>query len=278
MEYESFYNFAHEPFSNVPDPRFFYSGPEHAKPFLRIMYSTQRMKGLVVLIGMVGTGKTTLSRKVLSSLLKEKEYLPGMLVLTRDEYPPFWLTSKVAELLQIRDDGSDVYKMQLIARRLFEIKKEGRKPVIIIDEASKLSSDTNLEELRSILNIEDEESKLITFILCGMPILEDLISKNESLRQRVAYFITLAALSESSTGNYVRHRLKVAGAQEEVFTKDAFKEIYKFSKGRPRLINTICDNALLEGVLLQKKPITGEMVGLVSESLGLISQPKLDND
>lgn len=275
MEYESFFNFENEPFSNAPDPRFFFNGPEHAKPFLRLMYSAQRMKGLVVLTGVVGTGKTTLARKILSSLLKEKEYIPGMLVLTRDEYPSFWLTSKIAQLLQIKNNNTDINKIQLISKRLFEIKKAGRKPVVIIDEANKLKTDANLEELRSILNIEDEERRLITFILCGMPELKDLLNKNESLRQRIAYLITLAALTENSTEEYVRFRLKVAGAQDEIFTQHAFEEIYKWSKGRPRLINSICDNALLEGVLLQKKPITGEIVGLASESLGLKSQPEI---
>jgi general secretion pathway protein A len=269
MEYESFFNFEQEPFSNVPDPRFFYSGPEHAKPFLRIMYSAQRMKGLVVLIGNAGTGKTTLSRKVLASLLREKDYFPGMLVLTRDDYPENWLTTKIAQLLQIKSEGSGISTMHLISKKLFQLKDDGIKPIIIIDEANKLESDSSLEELRNILNIEDEERRLITFILCGMPGLREEIEKNESLKQRIAYLITLQSLSESSTGDYVKYRLSVAGAQEEVFTKEAFDEIFKWSQGRPRLINSLCDNALLEGVLLQKKPIDGEVVSLAAESLGL---------
>ena len=269
MEYESFYNFDLEPFSNVPDPKFFYNGPEHAKPFLRIMYSIQRMKGLVLLTGMVGTGKTTLSRKVLAALMKEEEYIPGILVLTKEEYPQFWLTSKIAQLLHVKNGKPDANTIQLIAKKLFKFKEEKRKPVVIIDEANKLKSDENLEELRSILNIEDEERKLITFILSGMPGLKEIVDKNESLKQRIAYLVTLRELSENSTRDYVKHRLKIARAEKEIFTERAFEEIYKCSKGRPRLINTICDNALLEGVLLQKKPITGEIVDLAAESLGL---------
>lgn len=269
MEYESFFDFEQEPFSNVPDPRFFFSGPEHAKPFLRIMYSAQRMKGLVILIGNAGTGKTTLSRKVLSSLLQEKEYFPGMLVLTRDEYPQYWLTSKIAELLKITDGARPDEQISAISKRLFELRKEGRKVVVIIDEANKLKSEENLEELRSILNIEDEDQKLITFILSGMPILKELVDKNESLRQRIAYFIALNAMSEGSTFEYIKHRLKIAGAHDEIFTEDAIAEIFRWSRGRPRIINSICDNALLEAVLLQKKPITGELVDLAAESLGL---------
>jgi len=269
MEYESFYNIEIEPFTNVPDPKFFYSGPEHAKPFLRIMYSVQRMKGLVVLTGMVGTGKTTLTRKVLSALLKEKQYVTGILVLTRDEYPPYWLTAKIAQILQIKNSDSNINNIHLVAQRLFELKKLGRKPVIIIDEANKLKNDSNIEELRSILNIEDEEKKLITFVLCGMPGLQEIIDKNESLRQRIAYQIILKELSKSSSEEYVKHRLMIAGARNEIFTKDAFEEIYRWSNGRPRLINTICDNALLEGVMLHRKPINGEIVTLAAESLGL---------
>ncbi len=276
MEYESFFNFEQEPFSNVPDPRFFFSGPEHAKPFLRIMYSAQRMKGLVILIGNAGTGKTTLSRKVLASLLQEKEFFPGMLVLTRDEYPQYWLTSKIAELLKITNGGNLEERISEISKKLFELRKAGRKVIIIIDEANKLKSEENLEELRSILNIEDEEQKLITFILCGMPALKDLVDKNESLRQRIAYFISLHPMSEGSTFEYIKHRLKIAGAHDEIFTEDSFGEIFRWSKGRPRLINSICDNALLEAVLLQKKPITGEMVDLAAESLGLSSDTETE--
>ncbi len=274
MEYESFFNIEQEPFSNVPDPRFFFSGPEHAKPFLRIMYSAQRMKGLVILTGVAGTGKTTLSRKILASLLNEKEYLPGILVLTRNDYPEQWLTSKIAELLQIKNGNGEKNIIQLISKKLFELKDIGRKPIIIIDEANKLKSDANLEELRSILNIEHEEQKLITFILCGMPILRELVNRNESLRQRIAYIISLRAMSKSSSLNYVKHRLKIAGAHDEIFTDDALEEIYRWSKGKPRIINSICDNALLEAVLLQKKPITGEIIDLASESLGLVSEPE----
>jgi general secretion pathway protein A len=271
MEYESFFNFEQEPFSNVPDPRFFFSGPEHAKPFLRIMYSAQRMKGLVILIGSAGTGKTTLSRKVLASLLQEKEYYPGMLVLTRDEYPPYWLTSKIAELLKITNGEKSEERIVEISKRLFELRKARKKVVIIIDEANKLQSEENLEELRSILNIEDEDQKLITFILSGMPALKDLINTNESLRQRIAYFISLHPMSEGSTFEYVKHRLKIAGAHDEIFTEEAIAEIFRWSHGRPRIINSLCDNALLEAVLLQKKPITGEIVDLAAESLGLSS-------
>lgn len=272
MEYESFFRFEQEPFSNVPDPRFFFSGPEHAKPFLRIMYSAQRMKGLVILIGNAGTGKTTLSRKVLSSLLQEKEYYPGMLVLTRDEYPKYWLTTKIAELLKVSNGGRLDEQISGISKRLFELRRDGKKVIVIIDEANKLKSEENLEELRSILNIEDENQKLITFILSGMPVLKELVDQNESLRQRIAYFISLHPMSEGSTFEYVKHRLKIAGAHDEIFTDEAIAEIFKWSKGRPRLINSICDNALLEAVLLQKKPITGEMVDLAAESLGLLSE------
>lgn len=271
MEYESFFDFEQEPFSNVPDPRFFYSGPEHAKPFLRIMYSAQRMKGLVILIGNAGTGKTTLSRKVLASLLQEKEYLPGMLILTKDEYPQYWLTTKIAQLLKITDGGEPKDQISEITKRLFELRKDGKKVVIIIDEANKLKKEENLEELRSILNIEDEDQKLITFILSGMPVLRELVNRNESLRQRIAYFISLQPMSEGSTFEYVKHRLKIAGAHGEVFTEDAIAEIFRRSHGRPRIINSLCDNALLEAVLLQKKPITGEIVDLAAESLGLMS-------
>jgi type II secretory pathway predicted ATPase ExeA len=234
------------------------------------------MKGLVILIGNAGTGKTTLSRKVLSSLLQEKEYYPGMLVLTRDEYPQNWLTSKIAELLKITDGKSLEERISGISRRLFELKKAGRKVVVIIDEANKLKSEENLEELRSILNIEDEEQKLITFILSGMPVLKELVDKNESLRQRIAYFISLHPMSEGSTFEYIKHRLKIAGAHDEVFTEDAIAEIFRWSRGRPRIINSLCDNALLEAVLLQKKPINGEIVDLAAESLGLSSSTEAE--
>ena len=134
-----------------------------------------------------------------------------------------------------------------------------------------LQSKEIMEEFRGLLNMELPGRKLITFILCGLPEIEHNLKLDEPLHQRVAVRFALHTLGLEPTFEYISHRLSVVGSQGQVFTQQAMKDIHKFSRGYPRLINTICDNALFEAYLRQIKPITPDIIRKVSIDLGLIS-------
>ena len=132
-----------------------------------------------------------------------------------------------------------------------------------------LNSREIMEEFRGLLNMETSEGKLVNFIFFGLQELEQVLSLDEPLKQRVAVRIKLTAYSEENTRDYIKHRLEVAGSERDIFTPEAIKLIYKYSKGSPRLINTICDNALLEGFLFKESVIDDATIKTVAVDLGI---------
>ncbi len=129
-----------------------------------------------------------------------------------------------------------------------------------------------MEEFRGLLNMEIHDGKMVNFVFFGLPELDNILSLDEPLKQRVGIRITLKPFDEKETEEYIMHRLSVAGARENIFTPDAVNMIYKYSKGIPRLINTICDNALLEGYLSKKNKIDRSIIETVVVDLGLNSE------
>ncbi len=273
MSYEDFLNLKIEPFNNVPDTRFFYESEAHKRALFKLMYAAEKMKGLAVLYGEVGTGKTTVSRKFLSLLNSSGKFKTGLLILTHEDFSPEWFIDRIGSLLGLRNmPEKKSEKMSLITRRLMQFYKSGKKTVIIIDEINKMKDAQTIEELRSFLNLELGPERLITFVLVGTPDAEEYISNNESLKQRIAIKIFLPPLNLISVGRYIEHRLKIAGATKRMFTSDSYIKIYQYSGGRPRLINAICDNALLESAFLRKLPVDGMMIDEVAMSLGLVKK------
>ena len=138
-----------------------------------------------------------------------------------------------------------------------------------MDEVQMLNSKEIMEEFRGLLNMETSEGKLVNFIFFGLPDMDQVLSLDEPLKQRIAVRVKLAAYSEENTRDYIKHRMEVAGCQQDIFTPEAITLIYKYSKGSPRLINTICDNALLEGFLFKETEIHEATVKTVAVDLGL---------
>lgn len=163
-----------------------------------------------------------------------------------------------------------------IYRRLLEINESGRTAVLLIDEVQMLKSREIMEEFRGLLNMEMPAGKMINLILFGLPDLEEVLSLDEPLKQRVAMRVVLRPLSEDNAIDYVRH-IHVAGGEQTLFLDDALREIYRYSKGIPRLINTICDNALLEGYLFRAKNIDTSIIKTVAIDLGLNSESSTDS-
>jgi len=270
MDYERFYGFTREPFSDIPDPSLFYSGPEHTRAFIKILHIAKRNRGLGVLIGDVGTGKTTLSRKILKELQSDSKFEAGLLVLTHSDFTMVWFLKKISALLNIETNSEDkTTLMSLITKKLYEIYETNKRVVLIVDEANKIKSEALLEEIRGLLNLELSTGRLVTFIMSGMPELLTNLKQNESMSQRISTVVKLIPLSAISTKEYIRYRIKSAGINNDIFSDTAYDLIYKFSKGRPRIINVICDNALLEGALMKKKPLDAAVIESVVGEMGI---------
>lgn len=268
LNYETFYGFIKEPFSDVPDPQLFYSGPEHTRALVKLLHVIKKGRALGILTGSVGCGKTTIARRILSELEDEDNYYPGLMVLTHQNFGTEWFTRKIGELLGVNFNSYDRSEMVTeIIKQLYNIYREGKKAVILIDEANNITNSEVLEELRGLLNLELQGERLVTIILSGMDEMFENIRYNTSLRQRISAVVNLPPLNMSSTKEYVKYRIEQVGVNENLFDEEAYELIYKFSNGVPRIINVICDNALLEGVLLKKKVVEASILNRVGEEL-----------
>ncbi len=271
MDYLEYYRLSEHPFSNVVDSRFYYNSPQQSEAIIKLKYAVDTKKGLAVVIGNIGAGKTTLARKLLEEL-DEENYEAALLVIIHSSVSSEWLFKKFALQLGVSDLSDD--KIELLGqiyRRLNEINEQGKKAVVLMDEVQMLNSKEIMEEFRGLLNMESSAGKMVNFIFFGLPELDQVLSLDEPLKQRVAVRIKLQSLSEDNTKDYIRHRMGVASCDRDVFTESAIKLICKYSNGSPRLINTICDNALLEGFLFKNPLIDDAIIKAVAVDLGLES-------
>jgi general secretion pathway protein A len=270
MDYLEYYGLKEHPFTNVVDNKFYYSSLQYRDALVKLKYAVDTKKGLAVVIGDIGAGKTTLARRLLEDL-DEERYEATLLVIIHSSVSSEWLLKKFAIQLGINDakENSKVEMLGQIYRRLLEINESGKTAVLLMDEVQMLKSREIMEEFRGLLNMEMPGGKMITLLFFGLPDLENVLSLDEPLRQRVAMKIALKPFSIDDTGDYIRHRLKVAGCSADIFNAEAIREVYHYSTGRPRLINTICDNALLEGYLFKTKTIDETVIKAVAIDLGL---------
>ena len=244
--YTSFFGLQEKPFAITPDPRYLYLSERHAEALAHLLYGINEAGGFIQLTGEVGTGKTTVIRSLL-------EQLPGhaevALILNPRVTPAEFLLTICEELhLQVHDTGRDSTKalMDLLGHYLLEAHARGRRVVLIVDEAQNLSPQT-LEQVRLLTNLETATTKLLQIILIGQEELRTLLEQPElrQLAQRITGRYHLSPLSMDETAGYVKHRMRVAGATAEAFTPGALREIHRLSGGIPRVINVVCDRALL---------------------------------
>jgi general secretion pathway protein A len=244
--YTSFFGLQEKPFAITPDPRYLYLSGRHAEALAHLMYGINEAGGFIQLTGEVGTGKTTVIRSLL-------EQLPGhadvALILNPRVTPAEFLLTICEELhVHVPDSGQGSTKtlMDLLGRHLLDTHARGRRVVLIVDEAQNLSTET-LEQVRLLTNLETATTKLLQIILIGQPELRTLLDQPElrQLAQRITGRYHLDPLSAEESAGYVKHRMRVAGATAEVFTPSALREIHRLSGGIPRVINVICDRALL---------------------------------
>jgi general secretion pathway protein A len=264
--YTAFYGLREKPFALSPDPRFLFLADSHREALAHLLYGLEQGEGFIVVTGEVGTGKTTICRSLLERLGAETEvaflFNPSRTAL---------------ELLQAIDDEfglatEGLGRRELLSRLnsfLLEKKRESRRVVLIIDEAQNLSK-TTLEQVRLLSNLETSSAKLIQIVLLGQPELDVKLDSPElrQLRQRIGVRWSLGPLSQSETIAYVKHRLRIAaGAEREIFSETALRELHRRSGGVPRVVNVLCDRALLAGYAAQAHHIGPKLVKKAAREL-----------
>jgi len=244
--YTNFFGLNEKPFSITPDPRYLFMSERHGEALAHLVYGVTESGGFIQLTGEVGTGKTMLVRTLLLNRMPANANVA--VVLNPQLSAREFLISICEELgVAVPKDRSSIKALiDALNKHLLEAHADGRRTILVVDEAQNLSPDV-LEEVRLLTNLETAKQKLLQIILIGQEELRDLLARNDlrQLAQRITGRYHLEPLSRDETGDYIEHRLKVAGALGEVFDAGAKREVFRQSQGVPRLINVICDRALL---------------------------------
>ena len=274
--YEQYYGFAEKPFSLTPDPKYLYRSESHSNAFELLQYAIERREGFVVITGDIGTGKTTLCRALLEKIdrktftalllnpfLSEEDLLRAILqdlgVVSRGEP---WQGTRLPSKQEMVNTLHDF---------LLSLVPLGARVVLIVDEAQNLPLSI-LEQIRILSNFETDKEKLLQIFLVGQLNLIPLLRSSDlrQLDQRVSIRYQLKPLSEGEVGGYISHRLAIAnGARNVVFSPEALRVVYDYSAGIPRLINMLCDRALLAGYTAQTTRIDENLVVKAAEGLEL---------
>jgi general secretion pathway protein A len=259
--YLSFFGLIEKPFAITPDPRYLYLSERHAEALAHLLYGINESGGFIQLTGEVGTGKTTVVRTLLSRL---PHHADVAVILNPRVTPVEFLLTICEELglgLDEADRDSVKQMVDALNRRLLASHAEGRRVIVIVDEAQNLSAEV-LEQVRLLTNLETATQKLLQIILIGQPELREILDRTElrQLAQRITGRYHLNPLLKHETLEYVRHRLRVSGAPGEIFTPAALAQVHRVSGGVPRVINVCCDRALLGAYTEETKKVTPALV------------------
>jgi general secretion pathway protein A len=259
--YLSFFGLNEKPFAITPDPRYLYLSERHAEALAHLLYGINEAGGFVQLTGEVGTGKTTIVRSLLAQVPKNAEI--ALILNPRMTATEFLLTICEEIGIGVPDASMESLKdlVDVLSHYLLRAHAAGRRVVLVVDEAQNLAPEV-LEQVRLLTNLETNTQKLLQIILIGQPELRELLGRNElrQLAQRITGRYHLHPLSRDETAAYVRHRLRVAGATTDIFSGAALSEIYRLSVGVPRVINVICDRALLGAYSMDSHRVTATLV------------------
>jgi general secretion pathway protein A len=268
--YLPFFGLNEKPFAITPDPRYLYLSERHAEALAHLLYGIKEAGGFGQLTGEVGTGKTTIIRSLLAQTPKDAEI--ALVLNPRMTAPEFLLTLCEEIGIGVPDEaiGSGKDLVDILNDYLLRAHSAGRRVVLVVDEAQNLAPEV-LEQVRLLTNLETNTQKLLQIILIGQPELRELLARNElrQLAQRITGRYHLDPLSSDETTAYVRHRLRVAGATTDIFTPLALSEVFRLSGGVPRVINVICDRALLGAYTQDRHRVTPSLVrGAAEEVFG----------
>lgn len=259
--YTSFFGLGEKPFAITPDPRYLYLSERHAEALAHLLYGINESGGFIQLTGEVGTGKTTVVRTLLSRVPHHAD----VAVILNPRVTPVEFLLTICEELGVAVAEADRHSVKAMVdalnRRLLSAHAEGRRIIVIVDEAQNLTPEV-LEQVRLLTNLETPTQKLLQIILIGQPELRELLDRTElrQLAQRITGRYHLMPLSREETKGYVRHRLRVAGATGEIFTSAALSEVHRLSSGIPRVINVSCDRALLGAYTRETRMVTAALV------------------
>ena len=257
--YEQYFEFKEKPFNTTPDSKFFFPSAKHTEALNNLIYAINERKGFVVITGEIGAGKTTVYRTMLNKL----DLNTKVAVITNTHLTARELIAEILEELEVDyKPGSKQKLLSQLNHYLIRQLAGNVNTVLIIDEAQNLTP-TVLEEVRMLSNLETEKEKLIQIILIGQPQLKVKLEnpKLEQFKQRIALYYHLTSLSKNETQEYIIHRLKLVSSNGlDIFNPEAMDSIYANSRGIPRLINLICDSALLSGYISDTKKITEEII------------------
>jgi len=258
--YTQFYNLRENPFNVTSDPNFLYMSRKHKEALSFLSYGIEHRKGFLEITGEIGTGKTTICKALLNRL---NEKVKTAFIINPD-LSELQLLESIAEDfgIEVPKKAGKLTTFRLINKFLIHQLSLKNNVALIIDEAQNLKSSL-LEQIRLLSNLETEKEKLIQIVLVGQPQLREKLNSPglTQLRQRISISYHILPLEKVEVPNYIGHRLTVAGANKSVnFSEDALEEIYRFSEGVPRLINMVCDRALLFGFVLEARKITSGIV------------------
>lgn len=277
--YEAFYGLRERPFDLVPNPRFLFLTSRQREAFSNLRYGLTVPRGLTLLVGEAGTGKTTLVQATLAAMNHDRIecVLLSNPTLTRTEFYEFLTAGFHLSSAAIGSKTRFLFEMR---RHLLARQTEGLLSALVLDEAQSLPYEL-LEEVRLLSNIETSTAKLLNVVLAGQP--ELAVRLNESslrqLKQRIALRCQLAPLDLSETAAYIAGRLRIAGGEPaEIFTREAIHAVFDASSGVPRTINVICDNALVNGFAAQLKPVTRSVIEEVRQDFDLKQSISVANE
>ena len=255
--YTKFFGLAEKPFSITPDPRYLFLSARHADALAHLMYGINEAGGFIQLTGEVGTGKTTMIRSLLAQTPDNAEI--ALILNPRMTAPEFLLTICEELGIGVGDESLNSIKdlVDILNHYLLQAHAKGRRIVLVVDEAQNLAPEV-LEQVRLLTNLETNTRKLLQIILIGQPELRVLLDRNDlrQLAQRVTGRYHLDPLSKQETAAYVRHRLRVAGATSDIMSAGALSELHRLSAGVPRVINALCDRALLGAYTQDRHRVT----------------------
>ncbi|MBI2424136.1 MAG: AAA family ATPase [Candidatus Hydrogenedentes bacterium] len=257
--YEAFYGLRERPFNLTPDPKFIYLSEKHKEAFAHLLYGIRNRTGFVMVTGEIGTGKTTICRNLLNQLDTNTE----LAFIFNPALEPLQLLKKICNEFGLKTSAETVLELvDELNAYLLEQARHGKNCVLLIDEAQNLAPSV-LEQIRLLSNLETETSKLLQIILIGQPELAEMLALKElrQLNQRITARYHLRELDERETLQYIAYRLHVAGGRKKVrFNKAAIRTLYRLSRGTPRVINAICDRALLIGYTKEARILTAPII------------------